>query len=143
MQTETMLYLALVKLMEEVASNEHHNKNLGVVNSRAYEEAEAAMKQFVLELGPLPDWATAHNIECAPVLYAQLYTRDGRKHGNGMIFHVTSAHFGVITDMGNTMTVNREELGELFEIGDYIMDERAYEKRKRQRDDYMEPLEAD
>lgn len=133
MNNETQLYLALKNLRSAVV----------IATIESVEQADKAIAQYERELGPLPDWASAHNIGQYPVLYAQLYTRNGRRNGNAMIYHVGKEVFGVITDMGNTMVLNASELDQLFEIGDYIMDERAYEKRKRQRDDYIEPLGAD
>lgn len=146
MNTEKSLYLVLNNLYRAIADHEvvdHLPGNTMGVLQKAHNEAKHVMDQFELELGPLPDWATAHNIAGEPVLYAQLYTRNGRAQGNGMIFHIAGSTFGVITDMGNTMALSRPELDQLFEIGDFIMDEAAYEKRKRQRDDYIEPLEHD
>ena len=108
---------------------------------KAHNEAKHAMDQFELELGPLPHWASAHHITGEPVLYAQLYTRNPRACGNGLIYHIGDSGdtFGIITDIGNTMIVNREEMDQYFEIGDFIMNEDAYMKRYRQRDDYVEP----
>ena len=135
MNTEKQLYLALKNLRSAAI----------LATIEAVQQADKAIAQFELELGPLPDWASGHNIAVEPVLYAQLYTLRARAHGNGMIYHVGDSGdtFGVITDMGNTMVLNRSELEQCFEIGDFIMNEAAYEKRKRQRDDYIEPLEAD
>lgn len=140
MNTEKSLYLALLNLYNALEETEITDDL-----ASSYHGAVEALRQFELELGPLPDWATAHNIAGLPVLFAQLYTRNGRAHGNGLIYHVgdSGGTFGVITDMGNTMVLNRKELDQMFEVGDFIMNDAAYEKRKRQRDDYIEPLEHD
>ena len=146
MNTEKSLYLALKNLLVSWRGGIESGDWVGEPDAQAKKEiadAEEALALFELDLGPLPDWATAHNIAQEPVLYAQLYTRNARRNGNAMIFHVSGSTFGVITDMGSTMAVNLSELNQLFEIGDYIMNERGYEKRKRQRDDYIEPLEHD
>lgn len=148
MNTEKSLYLALRNLYDAIDIHQvidHLPGGTANVIRDMWHASDAALSAFELDLGPLPDWATAHNIAGEPVLYAQLYTRNGRAHGNGMIYHTgeVSDTFGVITDMGNTMILNRKELEQCFEIGNYIMNEAAYEKRKRQRDDYIEPLEHD
>lgn len=142
MNTEKSLYLALKNLLDRLV-DEGIGWPAHSAMTIATQEANRAIAQFELELGPLPTWATAHNIAQEAVLYAQLFTRNPRRNGNAMIFHVVGETFGVITDMGNDMTLNATELNQLFEIGDYIMNEAAYEKRKRQRDDYIEPLEHD
>jgi hypothetical protein len=146
MSTEKQLYLALKNILEPYRSGMESGDWCGEPNAQTKKEiadAEEALACFELDLGPLPDWASAHNIAQEPVTYAQLFTRNPRRNGNAMIFYVGTSHFGVITDMGNAMTLSLVELHQLYEIGDYIMDERGYEKRKRQRDDYMVPLEAD
>lgn len=131
MNTEKYLYLALKNLLARLV-DEGIGWPAHSVMTAATREANKALDQFELELGPLPDWATAHNIAQEPVLYAQLFTRNPRRNGNAMIYHAGQEVFGVITDMGNTMALNASELYQLFEIGDYIMNEAAYEKRKRQ-----------
>lgn len=146
MNTEKFLYLALKNLLVSWRGGIESGDWVGEPNAQAKKEiadAEEALALFELDLGPLPDWAAAHNIAQEPVLYAQLYTRNPRRNGNAMIFHVVGETFGVITDMGNDMTLNKHELHQLFEVGDYVMNEAAYVKRKRQRDDYIEPLEHD
>jgi hypothetical protein len=131
MQTDRMLYLAL----------KNFRASASMASIATTIAADAALEQYETEMGPLPEWASAHNIAQEPVLYAQLYTLNGRQRGNGMIYHVAGNSFGVITDMGNTSTLNREELLGIYEIGDFILNEEGYEKRKRQRDDYLEPEE--
>lgn len=126
MQTERKLYLALRALMEEF----HIDGTAEGVE--VYDQAFNACEQFELELGPLPDWAESYNIAQEPVMNAQLYTKNGRRNGNAMIYHVSESSFGVITDMGNTMVLNRYELDSLFEVGDFILKDYAYELRKRQ-----------
>lgn len=130
MQTDRRLYLALRNLYNLLSPET-------ALQEKVMDEAHDAMLQFDNELGPLPDWATGHNVSQKSVLWAQLYTRNGRQHGNGLIYHVgdCGTSFGVITDMGNTMTLNSVELARCFEIGDFIMDEAAYLKRLRQNAD--------
>lgn len=129
MQTERMLYLALKNLRASAS----------MATIEATIAADAALKQFESEVGPLPEWATAHNIAQEPVLYAQLYTKNGRQRGNGMIYHIgqSGTTFGIITDMGNTSTLNREELLGVYEVGDFILNEEGYLKRKRQNPDLV------
>lgn len=144
MNIEKSLYLALNNLYRAIADEGIGWPAHSAMTVATY-EANKAIAQFELELGPLPDWATAHNIAQEPVLYAQLYTKNGRQRGNGMIYHIghSGTTFGIITDMGNTSTLNREELLGIYEIGDFVLNEEGYEKRKRQRDEYIEPLEHD
>lgn len=142
MQTDRQLYLALKNLIKALIDDgigwpAHSPMVAATIN------ADSALNQFELEMGPLPDWASAHNIAQEPVLYAQLYTRNPRRSGNAMIFHVVGETFGVITDMGNDMTLNKHELHQLFEVGDYVINEPAYIMRKRQREGYIEPPEHD
>lgn len=135
MQTDRRLYLALHAAYQRLIPQ-------NAMQDELVAEIYGALEQFESELGPLPEWASAHNIAQEPVLFAQLYTKNGRQRGNGMIFHVAGyGSFGVITDMGNTSTLNREELLSIYEIGDFILNEEGYIKRKRQRDDYIEPEE--
>jgi hypothetical protein len=130
MQTDRMMYLALKVLAD-------------LVNPKTPEQVELVatarkvLEQFEIELGPLPEWASAHNISGEPVLFAQLYTLNGRQRGNGMIYHVghSGKTFGIISDMGNTSTLNREELLSIYEIGDFILNEEGYQKRRRQNPD--------
>ena len=126
MQTDRMMYLALIRLMDEFHID-------GTEASKdAYQAAYDATSQFEQEMGPLPEWASAHNITGEPVLFAQLYTREGRRRGNGMIYHIAGSTFGVITDMGNTSVLSLEELRGIYEIGDFVLNEEGYLKRLRQ-----------
>ena len=124
MQTETRLYLAL--------KNFRASSSMASVESTI--EADAALAQFEMELGPLPEWASAFNIERKPVLYAQLYTLDSAARGNAMIYHVGNSgqSFGVITDMGSTLSCSLGELEQMFDVGRFIMNEEGYAKRWRQ-----------
>jgi hypothetical protein len=135
MQTDRLMYLSLRAMTDVCRSIINPN----TIAQKVYDAAEYAMTQFELEMGPLPEWASAHNISGEPVLYAQLYTLNGRQRGNGMIYHVghSGKTFGVISDMGNTSTLNREELLSIYEIGDFILNEEGYLKRKRQNPDLV------
>ena len=145
MQTDRLMHQALYNLREAVSNScalDLLPTKSAQSLSRACNEAFHAIHQFESELGPLPEWASAHNISGEPVLYAQLYTKNGRQRGNGMIFHVAGyGSFGVITDMGNTSTLNHEELLSIYEVGDFILNEEGYLKRKRQNPelDFEEP----
>lgn len=133
METERRLYLALHSLYNLLDTTDMDDEMRA-----AYLEADGTLTQFELELGPVPDWASGHNIAQEPLLYAQLYTRNGRERGNGMIYDtgVNGELFGVITDMGNTSVLSRAELLACYDIGDFILNEEGYLKRKRQQDDY-------
>ena len=142
MNTEKSLYLALNNLYRVIADHEvvdHRPVNTMGLLQHAHNEAKHALDQFEIELGPLPDWAAAHNITGEPVEYAQLYTRNGRRNGNGIISLVTvpptaedEVYYHVITDMGNESRLNIHELNEMYEIGDYILKAYGVELRKRQ-----------
>lgn len=127
---DVKLYLALRNVLSEVSNNEHHNRNLGVVNSTAYSAAERAMHEFTQSFGPIPDWAVDHNFGYALVPGAQLCTRDGRRIGNAHIIntdiiaagHVALPVFSCLTDAGSKFTFNEVELLEAFTIGDWISD---------------------
>lgn len=134
MQTDRRLFLALRGLY-------NYCDNLEVTEKLApiYREADQALSQFELEMGPLPDWAEDHNIAQEPVQYAQLCTRDGKRCGNAIISLVTvppsadcEVYYHVITDMGNEMRLTLRELNEMFEVGPYINKEYGIELRKRQ-----------
>lgn len=129
MQTETRLYLALKSLY-----NALEDENISDRLAKPYHEADLALLQFEQELGPLPEWASAFNLERKPVLYAQLYTLDSAARGNAMIYHVGNSgqSFGVITDMGNTFSCSLGELEQMFDVGRFIMNEDGYIKRWRQ-----------
>jgi hypothetical protein len=136
MQTDRMLYLALRSLADMVSPQ-------NAKQDEVVDLARKALDQYETEMGPLPDWASAWNIAQEPVLFAQLYTKNGRQRGNGMIYDIGTSGkvYGVITDMGNTSALSREELLNIYEIGDFVLNEEGYIKRKRQRDDYIEPEE--
>ncbi len=77
----------------------------------------------------MPHWAIG---EANGVLQvgAQLCTRDGRKTGNGVIVSAEEYQFRgykdilfkVLTDAGNTLTLNTAEVFELFYPPEYLMD---------------------
>jgi hypothetical protein len=140
MQTDRMLYLALRGLLDVIVNQEVISHLPGSTARLMYPLRDAsleALQQYELEMGPLPEWASAHNISGEPVLYAQLYTKNGRQRGNGMIYDIGTqgVNFGIITDMGNTSVLTREELLSIYEIGDFILNEEGYLKRKRQNPD--------
>jgi len=132
------MYLAANNLHNAITKMDFNPKQYPEIHA-AWAGLDKAMTQYDLELGPLPEWASGWNHSQEPVLFAQLFTLNGRERGNGMIYHVVGDSFGVITDMGNTMVLNLQELYSCYEIGDFILNEEAYEKRKRQQDE--EPAE--
>lgn len=80
---------------------------------------------------PLPEWATGRTTDYMTV-GAQLLTRDGRRSGNACViavgvveYHnlgVTYEAARVLTDAGNSMTLTRRELEELYYEPNYTMD---------------------
>lgn len=71
-----------------------------------------------------PEWALNSNGD-PMVLRTQLCTRGGRRIGNAIVTSVPYESLGVEvvdirTDFGNELTLNREELGELFHTPTYV-----------------------
>jgi len=81
----------------------------------------------------LPEWAVGRNSDLQLVAGAQLLTKNGRRCGNAAISCVHEEEHGtvycVVTDAGNPMRLNKDEVNELFEIGDYLMDPREVASR--------------
>ena len=135
MLTETMLYLALRNILAQIDKQEREEpQTVPVIPHSVEMPGRLALQQFEMELGPLPEWASAFNFERKPVLYSQLYTLDSAARGNAMIYHVGNSgqSFGVITDMGNTFSCSLGELEQMFDVGRFIMNEDGYAKRWRQ-----------
>lgn len=131
-ELEIKLHTAL-KAMHEAADDLHWPQH--ALMTKAFVQANDVLHDVEMGLGPLPDWASAHNLGREAVQYAQLCTRDGERTGNAIIANVpseTSHTYYVITDMGNPMRLSVRELNDMFSIGPYIMDEAAVLKRKRQ-----------
>ena len=134
---EIQLYTALKGLTDMYVSmvNSGDCGNWDPEKDKEVIAARSAITEVELDLGQLPDWATAHNLAREPVLYAQLCTRDGERMGNAVIANVPdemSHVYYVITDMGSPMRLSPDELAACFTIGPYIMDKRAVDKRKYQ-----------
>ena len=74
----------------------------------------------------LPSWAVGINSDLQLVPGAQLITKDARRHGNAAISCMHEDERGVVycvvTDIGNHIRVSKDELNEMFEVGDYLMD---------------------
>ena len=94
---------------------------------------------------PSPKWAIRKAVPNKIEIGLQLFTKNGRRCGNGYIHAVGGSvyeqgYYGwyyVITDIGNSMKLNENELHELFELGDYIMNvDEAYERRIKKEYDY-------
>lgn len=99
-----------------------------------FSNAEVAMAQYERSLGPLPVWAKAWNFERDFVQSAQLFTKNGRVCGNGVLAYIDPRNdavgnlYCVITDAGNTMMLNRGELESGFEVGDFLFKDRHIEQ---------------
>lgn len=135
MDTEKKLYLACKALLKPWAEDAVAN---GI---EAEQQALAAMAEYELLLGPLPEWAVAHNITDELVAGLQLFTRNGRRHGNA---HIVSVHYedypvfdiqalpryDVITDAGSRVNnLTNIEVLEGWEPGDFISNPAAVVKR--------------
>lgn len=147
MDTEKKLYLAFKALLEPAYYQKGHSEQLAIE-----ERAQKALAEYEMMLGPLPDWAVAHNITNELVAGLQLFTRNGRRHGNA---HIVSVHYegnpvfdiqalpryDVITDAGRRVNnLTDIEVLEGWEPGDFISDPAAVVKRfGRVPDDLLEP----
>jgi hypothetical protein len=110
--------------------------NLPMVTMNSVDLAEASPESInnlfleVFGVDPsLPDWASARaNGNWFPS--AQLSTKDGRTTGNGVLMWWTISHglpvAVVVTDAGNVIFVNYNELQELFYPPEYLMREPLY-----------------
>ncbi len=71
----------------------------------------------------LPFWATSHNPELIIRKGVQLCTRDGRRVGNAHIIDIINDDlFLVLTDAGNQMKLNSNEVNELYYVGEFVGD---------------------
>ena len=116
MNTETQLYLAL-KNLTKVAHCHHSDMK----------QATDALEQFELELGPIPDWAVAHNLTDELVPGLQLFTKDGRNIGNAHITLVTvppagctDVYYHLLTDAGSEVRFSLREVNDWFYPGKFI-----------------------
>lgn len=123
MNTETQLYLALHVLYNAADHAFDQRVPFDVVNSVEGRASIAALEQFEMGLGPLPDWAIAHNISDDLVPGLQLLTKDGRNCGNA---HIVSSYvsdktyYCLLTDAGSKMTFGAAEIHEWFYLGKFI-----------------------
>lgn len=124
---DTRLYLALKKLREAVFA-EHPE---WVANSAVEPEWDAAykvMRDFEDSHGPMPEFAIARNFGLELVPGTQLFTKNGRRSGNGWLIKVGQRDTGreiftvytVLTDAGSSMVMTEQELETQFEVGDWI-----------------------
>lgn len=140
MNTEKRLYLACEALIDNMirdqASGDSGNWELTDVPE--YVKGVAAMEEYKMQLGPLPEWAVAHNITDELVPGLQLFTRNGRRHGNAHIIDKRSStipgsakiYYDVITDAGSVIReMAEDEVLEGWEPGDFISDPAAVMKR--------------
>lgn len=112
---EFKLYLALKSLMEPAYCDKGHSDQLAIE-----EQANQVIKEYEVNMGPLPDWASGHNFKREPLRYAQLITRNPHSRGNGIIASIEGDIYVCYTDMGNRMNLSLSELNSLYEIGPYI-----------------------
>lgn len=120
MNTETQLYLALAGLVAKV-------EDMNDQPVPAMKVAYAAMDQFILEIGPIPEWAVAHNLTDELVPGLQLLTKDGRNIGNAHITVVTvpptpecEVYYHILTDAGNEVRFSKKEVLDWFYPGKFI-----------------------
>ena len=134
-QDAARMYLAAHKMLEVLRDEYAGGAPSGVPEQM--EVLQRALDNWELMLGPVPE-GCRWNITQEPVQYAQLFTRNGRRTGNAMIAavippEVAVSHvvrYSIVTDMGNDMCLNLNDLHEQFEIGDFIFNEKAVEVRR-------------
>lgn len=118
---EVRLYLHLKKLLPLVLCNTQEEMT-------AHAKAMKTMRDFNASFGPVPDWATERNHGRELVAGAQLFTKNGRRCGNGWIVEtdyiaagpVAVPVFKILTDAGSFMQLTEKELEDAFEVGDWI-----------------------
>lgn len=134
---DVRLYLALKELTARVdfglSDGELHKGNF----EGNTEAAHQIMRDFEDSHGPLPDWAIARNFGLEYVLGTQLFTRDGRRHGNAWLVSVTNevdakiadrenpfgewTSYTVLTEAGSLISkMTQQELETAFWAGDWI-----------------------
>lgn len=91
--------------------------------------AESVMRDFEDSHGPMPEWAIARNFGLEYVLGTQLFTRDGRRHGNAWLVWIAPHDTGreiftaytVLTEAGSLISkMSQQELETAFWPGDWI-----------------------
>ena len=93
----------------------------------------------------LPEWAerkVAPGEDGYVYPHAQLMTRDGRRSGNAVIARFEASNVVVLTDMGNEMVMNREELEDQFYPPVYIVKNDCVGKRLAKSHDEPNPTKA-
>lgn len=83
-------------------------------------------EQFKREV--LPDWATAYKPDGEIEVGRQLCTRDGRRCGNAFVLRegtgipamVFIPTWEIITDAGNKLVCTKDEINEIWYVGEYI-----------------------
>lgn len=124
---DTKLYLALRAMSAEMVGFHNSGEIVLSEDDPVLLNAKAAMEEFELNQGPLPDWAILRNWANEPVPGSQLYTKDGRRSGNAHIVSIEDSElhgqlYHCITDAGSEVNLCFAELEEMFEVGDYISD---------------------
>lgn len=137
---DVRLYLALKAVLPyaenesealHTASRHDDEPELHAVADRAANAIEAAQKtlrDFEDSFGPLPEFAIARNYGLELTPGTQLFTKNGRRSGNGWLIKVGQRDTGreiftvytVLTDAGSSMDMTEQELETQFEVGDWI-----------------------
>lgn len=124
---DVRLYLALRNLCKAVDDEQIHWPTHSPVNP-AWAGAEKVMRDFNASFGPIPDWAVERNHGRELIPGAQLFTKNGRRTGNGWIVEIDVIAAGpvgvpvfkILTDAGSFMQLTEKELEDAFEVGDWI-----------------------
>lgn len=132
---DTRLYLALkglIKAMDARGIMRPVESELGI----AQQDALMIMRDFEDSHGPLPEFAIARNFGLELVPGTQLFTKNGRRTGNGWLVKITQQRdaeratrqnpygeytmYTVLTDVGSIMEMTEQDLESQFEVGDWI-----------------------
>lgn len=125
---DTRLYLALKKIMNGYVELCEDAGGRDIEKSHEYLSAIQVLKDFEDSHGPIPEWAIARNFGLELTPGTQLFTKNGRRSGNGWLIKVGQRDTGrevftiytVLTDTGSSMLMTEQELESQFEVGDWI-----------------------
>lgn len=133
---DTRLYLALRAIVKDWIPMAEDAGNRMASEDPDYKRAREVMRDFEDSFGPTPEFAIARNFGLELTVGTQLFTKNGRRSGNGWLVRVdTQGDMGrstrenpygaytvytVLTDAGSSMLMTEQELEAQFEVGDWI-----------------------
>lgn len=133
---DTRLYLSLKKIMNGYVELCEDAGGRDIEKSHGYLSTMQVLKDFEDSHGPIPEWAIARNFGLELTLGAQLFTKNGRRSGNGWLVNIMDVIkaeiadknnpygeievYTVLTEDGSYMRMTKQELEAQFEVGDWI-----------------------